>query len=322
MLNTLILSILLSLLIIIGLLLSVAFLTLIERKIIASTQNRRGPNVVGFSGLLQPFADALKLIIKESIFPRNSNLIIFIISPLISLFFAISAWAFIPFSYSSILVDSNIALLFIFTSSILHIYGIILAGWSSGSRYSFLGSLRSTAQLIAYDISIAIIMCTLALFPKSLNLIDIIEFQDCNGYFAFYLPILFLLFLVSSLAETNRHPFDLPEAESELVGGFNTEYSSSYFAFFFSWICFNFVNGIPNKSSFSWRMNYHILFSKFFNYLLYFKIIIYILFFLLIRAAIPRYRYDQLMRLGWKFVLPASLSFFFLTVISVTFFLN
>ena len=323
MLNTLILSILLSLLIIIGLLLSVAFLTLIERKIIASTQNRRGPNVVGFSGLLQPFADALKLIIKESIFPRNSNLIIFIISPLISLFFAISAWAFIPFSYSSILVDSNIALLFIFTSSILHIYGIILAGWSSGSRYSFLGSLRSTAQLIAYDISIAIIMCTLALFPKSLNLIDIIEFQDCNGYFAFYLPILFLLFLVSSLAETNRHPFDLPEAESELVGGFNTEYSSSYFAFFFlaeyaSILLMVFL--INHLFLGGWTT---IFFFQSFSIIFYIlKLLFIYFFFLLIRAAIPRYRYDQLMRLGWKFVLPASLSFFFLTFISVTFFLN
>lgn len=226
-------SVVLSVLIIAGVLVSIAFLTLIERKLISATQNRKGPNTVGFLGLLQPFADALKLLAKEAIFPRNARLFIFLLSPLVSLFFALVSWAFIPFSYTAVVAEVNIGIFFIFTMSILHIYGIILAGWSSNSRYSFLGAIRSTAQLVAYDISIGMIISTLALYTGSFSLMEFVAFQDGVGYFVFYLPILFLLFLTSSLAETNRHPFDLPEAESELVGGFNTEYASSFFAYFF-----------------------------------------------------------------------------------------
>lgn len=317
--NLIFVSFLVSLLIFLGVLISIAFLTLIERKLISATQNRKGPNTVGLLGILQPFADALKLLAKETIFPRNARLIIFILSPLISLFFALISWAFIPFSYTSIIADLNIGIFFILTVSILHIYGIILSGWSSNSRYSFLGSIRSTAQLVAYDISIALIISTIALYTRSFNLIDIIGFQDQNNYFVFYLPLLFILFLVASLAETNRHPFDLPEAESELVGGFNTEYSSSYFAYFFlgeycSILIMVFL--INHLFLGGWTAFQFSLFLSYVFYLLKFLIIYY--FFIFIRAAIPRYRYDQLMRLGWKVILPLCLAMFFICAISIS----
>lgn len=317
--RTIFVSILLSLIIFLGVLISIAFLTLLERKLISATQNRKGPNKVGFLGILQPFADALKLLAKETIFPRNARLIIFILSPLISLFFALVSWAFIPFSYTAIISDLNIGLFFILTASILHIYGIILSGWSSNSRYSFLGSIRSTAQLVAYDISIALIISTLALYTKSFSLIDFITIQDQNGYFVFYLPLLFILFLVASLAETNRHPFDLPEAESELVGGFNTEYSSSYFAYFFlgeyrSILTMVFL--INHLFLGGWTAFDDSLIFSYFFYLLKFLLIYY--FFIFVRAAIPRYRYDQLMRLGWKVVLPLCLAMFIICAISIS----
>lgn len=317
---TLILAFFVSLIIVLGVLVTVAFLTLIERKLIASTQNRKGPNVVGPLGILQPFADALKLLIKEAVMPRNAKLTIFIVAPLVSLFFALLSWAFIPFSYTALMVDINIAVFFIFSSSTLHVYGIVLAGWASGSKYGFIGALRSTAQLIAYDISIAIIISSIALYPKSLNLLDIVEFQDKNGWFIFYLTPLFFLFLLSSLAETNRHPFDLPEAESELVAGYFTEHSSSYFAYFFlgeysSILLMVFL--INHLFLGGWTCP--ITFFSTFLYL--FKILLVYYFFLAIRAAIPRYRYDQLMRLGWKFVLPLSLFFFFLNMLAVVFFI-
>jgi len=219
--------------VVVGLLISVAFMTLLERKLISATQNRKGPNVVGLLGVLQPFADALKLIVKESIFPRNARLFIFMLAPFISLVFALLACAFIPFSETAVLVDSNLGVFFVFACSVLHIYGVILAGWASGSRYSFLGAIRSTAQLIAYDISIGVTMCSIVFYTHSLSLTEIVLFQEESGWFVVYLPFLFVLFFISSLAETNRHPFDLPEAESELVGGYTTEYSAAYFALFF-----------------------------------------------------------------------------------------
>ena len=313
------LSVFLSLIIFIGVLVSIAFLTLIERKLISATQNRKGPNKVGFLGILQPFADALKLLSKETIFPRNARLFIFILSPIISLFFALISWAFIPFSYSAIIADLNIGIFFILTMSILHIYGIILSGWSSNSRYSFLGSIRSTAQLVAYDISIALIISTLALYTKSFSLLDFVAIQDQNGYIVLYLPLLFILFLVSSLAETNRHPFDLPEAESELVGGFNTEYSSSYFAYFFlgeycSILIMVFL--INHLFLGGWTFFGANLFLAYVFYFVKFLVIYY--FFIFVRAAIPRYRYDQLMRLGWKVILPLCLAMFFICAISIS----
>lgn len=218
---------------IVGLLVSIAFMTLIERKLISASQNRKGPNVVGTLGILQPFADALKLIIKESIFPRNARLFIFMLAPFMSLFFALLSWAFIPFRENVVLVDTDLGIFFVFACSVLHIYGVILAGWSSGSRYSFLGAIRSAAQLIAYDIAIGVIMCSIVFYTNSLNITEIVLFQQEVGWLVFYLPFLFVLFFIASLAETNRHPFDLPEAESELVGGYTTEYSAAFFALFF-----------------------------------------------------------------------------------------
>lgn len=316
--TTILLSITLSLLIFVGVLITIAFLTLVERKLISATQNRKGPNSVGPLGVLQPFADALKLLAKEAIFPRNARTVVFVLSPLISFFFALLSWAFVPFSYSAVIVDVNIGLFFIFTMSIMHVYGIILAGWSSGSRYSFLGAIRSTAQLVAYDISIGVIIASLALFTKSLNLIDFVEFQDRFGYFILYVPALFILFLIASLAETNRHPFDLPEAESELVGGYTTEYASSYFAYFFlgeycSILLMVFlINHLFLGGWTAFGLNYYLAYS-----LYIFKLIIIYYFFIVVRAAIPRYRYDQLMRLGWKVILPLSLMMFFLISVAV-----
>lgn len=296
---------------VLGLLISIAFMTLIERKLISATQNRKGPNVVGTLGVLQPFADALKLIIKESVYPRNARLLVFMLAPFMSLFFALLSWAFIPFGDFSVLADSNLAIFFIFACSILHIYGVILAGWASGSRYSFLGAIRSTAQLVAYDISIGVTICCVVFFTHSMNLGEIVEFQQHSGWLVFYLPLLFVVFFISSLAETNRHPFDLPEAESELVGGYTTEYSSAFFALFFlgeycSILVMVFLINhlfLGGWGDWSGGVNFALLVYLFKLLFLYYL-------FILIRAAIPRYRYDQLMRLGWKFILPVSLGFF------------
>jgi NADH-quinone oxidoreductase subunit H len=314
--KTMLVFLLLSVLVVLGILITVAFMTLVERKLISPIQNRRGPNTVGYLGILQPFADALKLIIKESIFPRNARFVIFVVAPLISLFFALAAWAFVPLSYDVILVDTNIGVFFIFVSSILHIYGVILSGWASGSRYSFLGALRSTAQLVAYDITVGTIICCIALFTQSLNLLSIVEFQDYNGWLIFYLPVLFCIFFVASLAETNRHPFDLPEAESELVGGYTTEYASSYFAYFFlgEYCSILLMVFLINHIFLGGWLS---LFGNVLSFPLYCtKILVIYYIFIIVRAAIPRYRYDQLMRIGWKFILPLSLSM--LVIIAVT----
>lgn len=310
-----IVKILALLLMIILILVSVAFFTLLERKKLSSFQNRIGPNKVGIWGLLQAVADGVKLFLKESVLPQNSNFVIFILSPILAFFFGFAGWAVIPFSYFSVVSDLNYGILYIFIISIFHIYGVILAGWSSNSRYSFLGALRSSAQLISYDISMGLLLLNVFLCTKSLNLLKIIEFQDFNGWFIFYFPIPFILFLVCSLAETNRHPFDLPEAEAELVSGYNVEYSAMGFALFFlgeySAILFTSIL-IVNLFLGGWlpiiaSLNF---IPGFFWFIL--KVSVINFFFLIIRAAIPRYRYDQLMRIGWKFILPVSLSIFLL----------
>ena len=291
-----------QLFLLVAIILSVAFFTLLERKKLSTFQNRKGPNRVGYFGIFQPIADAVKLLLKEILIPRHSTLHLYIVSPLLAFLFGFLSWSVIPFSYKQMLANINLGVLFIFCISIFHIYGIIFAGWASNSRYSFLGALRSSAQLIAYDISLGLIVLNIILYTKSLNLAKIVEFQDYHGWFVFYFFCPFLLFLVCILAETNRHPFDLPEAESELVSGYNVEYSAISFALFF----------LAEYAA--------ILFISFFTVILFFggwlgsffliKVIIFFYFFLFIRAAIPRYRYDQLMRIGWKYILPIALGLF------------
>lgn len=301
--------------IILPLLIAVAFLTLLERKVLAAVQKRTGPNVVGFFGLLQPIADGVKLILKESIIPSLSNKLIFVFSPISMFLVALLGWAVIPFNYNVILSDINIAVLYLFAMSSLGVYGIVMSGWSSNSRYAFLGSLRSAAQMVSYEVSIGLILICAVLCVGSLNFIDIVEFQR---YVWFCIPLwpFALLFFISALAETNRPPFDLPEAEAELVAGYNVEYSAVGFALFFigeyaniilmsTVSCLFFLGGwyIPFLSPMLERLNIEFFSSLFFL----FKILSVIFLFVMVRAAYPRYRYDQLMRLGWKVYLPLSL---------------
>ena len=218
--------------IILPVLVAVAFLTLAERKIMGSIQQRQGPNIVGFIGLLQPVADALKLMLKEAVIPTNTNTFGFIVAPLLSLFLSLTSWSVIPFTNTSYFVNLDLGILFLFALSSLGVYGVIISGWSSNSRYAYFGALRSAAQMISYEVSFGLILITVLLCAGSLNLVNIVKFQS---FIFFIIPLmpLFLMFLISILAETNRAPFDLPEAESELVSGFNVEYSSMGFALFF-----------------------------------------------------------------------------------------
>ena len=220
------------LIVVLPVLVSVAFLTLAERKIMGSIQQRKGPNVVGFNGLLQPIADAVKLMVKETVIPTNANTFGFIIAPILALFLSLTAWSVIPFTNNSYFVNLDLGMLFLFAVSSLSVYGVILSGWASNSRYAYFGALRSAAQMISYEVSFGLILITILLCAGSLNLIHIVKFQS---FVFFVIPLLplFLMFLISILAETNRAPFDLPEAESELVSGFNVEYSSMGFALFF-----------------------------------------------------------------------------------------
>lgn len=293
-------------------LVSVAFVTLIERKVIGSMQRRRGPNVVGIFGLLQPFADALKLILKETILPSSANIIIFMIAPLITFSLSLVGWSVIPIANGVALADLNIGILYIFAISSLGVYGILMSGWSSNSKYAFLGSLRSAAQMVSYEVSIGLIIIHVLLCVGSLNLNDIIVAQE-RIWFAIPLLPLFVLFFISILAETNRHPFDLPEAEAELVAGYNVEYSSIGFALFFigeyanillmSTLCvILFLGGWLAPSFLSvLYIPQEIWFGL--------KLMFVVFCFIWVRAALPRYRYDQLMRLGWKVILPISLGY-------------
>jgi len=301
-----------SLAIIVPLLVAVAYLTLLERKVMASMQQRRGPNVVGLFGLLQPLADGLKLLIKETILPSSANTIIFILAPIITFLLALVTWSVIPFGADMVLIDLNVGILFVFAISSLGVYGIIAAGWSSNSKYSFLGALRSAAQMVSYEVSIGLIIMCVLLCAGSLNLSEIVYAQKEVWYCIPLFP-LFIMFFISGLAETNRAPFDLPEAEAELVSGYNTEYAAMGFALFFlgeyanmilmcSVLTILFLGGwLPLINFFPFNLIPGVFWFGF-------KVTILLFVFVWVRAAFPRYRYDQLMRLGWKVFLPFSLA--------------
>lgn len=299
-----ILILLSSLFLLLPLLIAIAYLTLIERKVIASMQRRKGPNIVGFFGLLQPFADVLKLMVKETIVPSVSNRIIFLVAPIITLFFSLLGWAAIPVSYGQVLSDIDLGVLYVLAVSSLGVYGVVLSGWSSNSRYAFLGSLRSTAQMVSYEISIALIIINILVCTQSLNFSAIINFQRVSTWLIFPFIVVGVMFFISALAETNRPPFDLPEAEAELVAGYFVEYSSMTFALFFVaeygsilLMCCNFTVFFLG----GWLPCGAVFFGM--------KALFVVFLFVWVRAAFPRYRYDQLMRLGWKILLPLSLAY-------------
>ena len=297
--------------IVVPLLIAIAYLTYAERKVLAAMQLRRGPNVVGPFGLLQPFADGLKLLNKETVIPSGANRVVFLAAPMITFVLAMIAWAVIPFGPGIVLANINVGILYLFAISSLGVYGIVMAGWASNSKYPFLGALRSAAQMVSYEVSIGFVMITVLLCVGSLNLSDIVLAQR-HIWFAVPLLPMFVVFFISGLAETGRAPFDLTEAESELVAGYFAEYSSMAFALFFLGEYGNMILmsattsvlflggwlppvGIP---PFTWIPG-PIWFIA--------KICVVLFFFLWVRATFPRFRYDQLMRLGWKVFLPLSL---------------
>jgi NADH-quinone oxidoreductase subunit H len=297
--------------IVVPLLIAIAYLTYAERKVLAAMQLRRGPNVVGPFGLLQPFADGLKLLYKETVIPSGANRAVFVVAPMITFILAMIAWAVIPFGPGIVLANINVGILYLFAISSLGVYGIVMAGWASNSKYPFLGALRSAAQMVSYEVSIGFVIITVLLCVGSLNLSDIVLAQR-HIWFAVPLLPMFVVFFISGLAETNRPPFDLPESESELVAGYFAEYSSMTFALFFLGEYGNMILmsattsilflggwlppvGIP---PFTWIPG-PIWFIA--------KICLVLFLFLWVRATFPRYRYDQLMRLGWKVFLPLSL---------------
>ncbi len=296
---------------------AVALIVWLDRRIWAFVQKRRGPNVVGPFGLFQSLADALKYIFKEIIIPASSNKIIFILAPIVTMTLALIAWAVIPFSENFVLADINVGILYIFAVSSLGVYGIIMGGWASNSKYPFLGSIRSAAQMVSYEVSIGVIIINVLLCVGSLNLSDIVMAQS-NMWFVIPLFPMFIIFFISALAETNRPPFDLPEAEAELVAGYQTEYSGMMYAMF--WLG-EYANILLMCSLGSilflggWLSPVDIFP---FNIIpgplwMIFKMLLLFILFSLVKAIVPRYRYDQLMKLGWKIFLPLSLSWVVLT---------
>ena len=298
--------------IIIPLLIAIAYMTLAERKIMASMQRRKGPNITGIFGLLQPFADGLKLFIKETILPTNANTIIFILAPILTFLLSLISWCVIPIGEGMVYADINMGILYLLAISSLSVYGIIISGWASNSKYAFLGSLRSAAQMISYEISISLILICVLLCSGSLNLTEIVLAQQNIWYGIPLFPIL-IMFYISILAETNRAPFDLPEAEAELVAGYNVEYSAIGFALFF---LSEYANMILMCSLTTiiflggWLPPFNLLIFQFIPSSLWFglKTVILLFGFIWVRSSFPRYRYDQLMRLGWKIFLPLALA--------------
>lgn len=307
--------------IVVPLLLAVAYLTYAERKVIGAIHLRKGPNVVGPFGLLQPLADGAKLFFKETVLPTSANRAVYLMAPMLTFGLALIAWAVIPFQEGVVLADINVGVLYLFAISSLGVYGVIMAGWASNSKYAFLGGLRSAAQMVSYEVSMGFVIIAVLLSAGSLNLSAIIKAQEGYGLFSWYflphLPV-FVIFLASILAETNRAPFDLPEGESEIVAGFNVEYSAMPFALFFLGEYANMIlmSGITTVlflggwlpplpfAPFTWI-------PGFFWFVI--KICLVLFMFLWVRATFPRYRYDQLMRLGWKVFLPLSLGWVVLT---------
>ena len=296
---------------------SVAYLTLAERKVIGWIQLRRGPNVVGPFGLLQPLADGLKLFLKETIIPSGANPVLFVIAPMITFTLALIAWAVIPFDEGWVLSDINVGILYLFAVSSLGVYGIIIAGWASNSKYPFLGALRSAAQMVSYEVSIGFVLVSVLLLSGSLNLSRVVEAQSGLWNVIPMFPM-FVVFLISALAETNRAPFDLPEAEAELVAGYFSEYSSMTFALFYLGEYANMIlmSGMTVVLFLGgWLPPLDMLPFTLLPGPIWFalKIALVLFIFLWVRATFPRYRYDQLMRLGWKVFLPFSLFWLVLT---------
>ncbi len=298
---------------IISVLIGVAYFTLVERKLMATIQRRKGPNVVGFQGLLQPLSDGLKLLVKETIMPSNADLLLFALAPMLTFFLALIGWSVIPVGVSLVLADIDLGMVYLASVSSLAVYGIIVSGWSSNSKYAFLGALRSAAQMVSYEISISFTLMTVAISAGSLNLSTLVEAQEEIWYVVPHFPA-FVLFFISSLAETNRHPFDLPEAEAELVSGYNVEYSAMGFALFFlgeyanillmsALLTILFLGG--------WLSPFNIGGPGPVWFAL--KMCIFAFLFVVMRACLPRYRYDQLMGLGWKVFFPLSLGWLILT---------
>ena len=305
------------LMLLVPVLVSVAMIVWLDRRVWAFVQKRRGPNVVGPFGLLQSLADALKYIFKEIIIPASSNKVIFILAPIITMTLALISWAVIPFSEDFVLADINVGILYLFAVSSLGVYGIIMGGWASNSKYPFLGAIRSAAQMVSYEVSIGIIIINVLLCVGSLNLSDIVKAQE-NVWFIIPLFPMFVIFFISALAETNRPPFDLPEAEAELVAGYQTEYSGMMYAMFWLGEYANILLMCALGSILflgGWLSPINIFP---FNVIpspiwLILKILLLFILFALVKAIVPRYRYDQLMRLGWKVFLPLSLTWVVLT---------
>ena len=306
-------------------LVSVALIVWLDRRVWAFVQKRQGPNVVGPFGLLQSLADALKYIFKEIIIPASSNKVIFILAPIVTMTLALISWAVIPFSQTQVLANINVGILYLFAVSSLGVYGIIMGGWASNSKYPFLGAIRSAAQMVSYEVSIGIIIINVLLCVGSLNLNDIVLAQQ-NLWFVIPLFPMFVIFFISALAETNRPPFDLPEAEAELVAGYQTEYSGMMYAMFWLGEYANILLMCALGSILflgGWLSPIDIYpFNLIPGALwLIFKIIFLFILFALVKAIVPRYRYDQLMRLGWKIFLPLSLTWVVLTA-SYLFYFN